>query len=327
MLGDFCSQVAEHGTVASAFDDVVRRLGTANIDHATLRMVVDSHTGELKLLSWTHENKTYELFEVVAKVSQNNTTRSRLLGERIDALEVSRLRLGSDIFGPAPAAVPTMTTSATANPVSMGSVFESVEVEGSMTDVTPVWICAELAAIKSQQALHSERSKGQSVSLAHFSFACEADFGAWYTGQNPSGNGWAGFTDFNRIWALGTIDQVTSEAWLQTLHRSKAVGHKNIFKSQLASYFENGYPPAFVSNTASILSTTTIQCFTTYDAWRGNGIGDGNKERLLEVLHGAMAIHARYCQDNIPAGPLCELALKTAEVMHTFVHTLFARSY
>ena len=31
-----------------------------------------------------------------------------------------------------------------------------------------------------------------------------------------------------------------------------------------------------------------------------------------------------YCQDNLPAGELCHLALKTVEVTQTFVQTLFA---
>lgn len=43
------------------------------------------------------------------------------------------------------------------------------------------------------------------------------------------------------------------------------------------------------------------------------------------ALQGAVAIHARYCQDNLPTSKLCDLALKTAEVMQTFVQTLFAQ--
>ena len=56
----------------------------------------------------------------------------------------------------------------------------------------------------------------------------------------------------------------------------------------------------------------------------GNGIGNGNKAWLLVALRGAVAIHAWYCQDNLPTSKLCDLALKTAEVMQTFVQTLFA---
>ena len=84
-----------------------------------------------------------------------------------------------------------------------------------MKEVTPDWLCLELAAVKAQIAVQTERSKGDTVSLGQCSFACELDWASWCMGKNTSGNGWTTMVDFNRIWAFGSLDQVATPDWLR----------------------------------------------------------------------------------------------------------------
>ncbi len=53
-----------------------------------------------------------------------------------------------------------------------------------------------------------------------------------------------------------------------------------------------------------ILSSQTIKMLELVDAWRGNGMGDGFKERLLDKLQYAVQSHASYCEDYLPDGPV-----------------------
>ena len=75
---------------------------------------------------------------------------------------------------------------------------------------------------------------------------------------------------------------------------------------------QNRYPVAFVGSADIILSTQIIKMFETIEAWKGNGIGDGIKERMLSSLRLALSIHRTYCTNSMPAGKLCEMAIRTA---------------
>lgn len=82
------------------------------------------------------------------------------------------------------------------------------------------------------------------------------------------------------------------------------------------------YPRAFVGKVDTILSAQTIKMLESVDAWRGNGMGDGFKERLLDQIQHAVRSHTNYCEDYLPDGPLRQAALRSAQVTQHFFQTL-----
>ena len=71
-----------------------------------------------------------------------------------------------------------------------------------------------------------------------------------------------------------------------------------------------------------ILPTDRIKIFNSIAAWRGNGIGDGLKERLISSLRLAVARHRTYCEDNLPSGSYREHALRSSAFTLDFFLTL-----
>ncbi len=84
------------------------------------------------------------------------------------------------------------------------------------------------------------------------------------------------------------------------------------------------YPRAFVGKVDTILSSQTIKMLESVEVWRGNGMGDGFKERLSSQLNHAIESHARYCEDYVPDGPVRAAALKSAQATLFFFHTMVA---
>ena len=76
---------------------------------------------------------------------------------------------------------------------------------------------------------------------------------------------------------------------------------------------QNKYPVPFVGTVETVLATDTIKCFRNLQAWQGNGLGDGIKERLVSALRVGIARHKRYCLDNLPRGILRDHAIKSGK--------------
>ena len=96
-------------------------------------------------------------------------------------------------------------------------------------------------------------------------------------------------------------------------HRAVAAGLGTNVEAQYATYMQNKYPVPFVGTVQTVLATDIIKCFRDLKSWRGNGLGDGVKERLVLALRVGTARHKRYCLDNLPMGPLREHAVKSGE--------------
>ena len=61
LLGDFSAQVAEYGSVATAFNNILRRLNTVNLSEAQFRTTLEAHTDEFKCLGCTLEANAQRL--------------------------------------------------------------------------------------------------------------------------------------------------------------------------------------------------------------------------------------------------------------------------
>jgi hypothetical protein len=180
-----------------------------------------------------------------------------------------------------------------------------------------------LAALETRIQTVSERSRSSGVVFQRLAFGSEADFGYWYLSNHPSGEGPAAFVDIVSIWSFASTESGATE-WLVDLHRSQSVGFKASPDTLYAHSMTTRYPRVFVGKVDSILSSQTIKMLESVDAWRGNGMGDGFKERLLDQLQYAVQSHASYCDDYLPDGPVRQAALRTAQVTQHFFQSLAA---
>ena len=96
--------------------------------------------------------------------------------------------------------------------------------------------------------------------------------------------------------------------------RSIASGFTNMLETHYASTMMNRYLMPLVGPVRGGLPRDTIEVFSLLEAWRGNGMGDGNKERLLIVLCQGVDRHRQYCIDNLPPGGYREHALRSGQV-------------
>ena len=137
---------------------------------------------------------------------------------------------------------------------------------------------------------------------------------------NPLGEGIAAFVDPVSIWNFGSVVGQDAADYLTEAHMNKAVGLKQGEANHVTS-FSHRCPAAFAGNNrdgSAILSTTTVPIFEKWDNWKGNGSGDGVKERLTQAIHRAVERHELYVQATGLPDELKELARKTAELTHMF---------
>ena len=95
--------------------------------------------------------------------------------------------------------------------------------------------------------------------------------------------------------------------------RATATGLGSNMEAQYTTTMQNKYHVPFVGKVETVLATDTIKCFRDLKAWQGNGLGDGIKERLVSALRVGIALHKRYCLDNLPRGILRDHAIKSGE--------------
>ena len=106
--------------------------------------------------------------------------------------------------------------------------------------------------------------------------------------------------------------------------RSMASGYTNMLETQYAIAMTNRYPTSLVGSVKGVLPRDTIEVFDSLAGWRGNGMGDGNKERLLVALRQGMDRHRVYCMDNLPPGQYRDHALRSGQATNDWYQSFFS---
>ena len=346
--GDLTGIVAEYESVAGALNSLLSQVMESRSAVSSNSIKIDDVFEAVNQANNALEEGTTRMLRVITKVSRNSSTRLGLMEERIAALEGSRLRIDTGVGSPGQSdgteqdflagilgqdstvrsgqAPPVHTHSNVAAPniVDGNTVFGSANVGGNTVDLTVNSLFAMVQKLETQQAVIMNRSKSNSVLFHNLAFSSELEFIRFYTSANPAGSGSAAFVDLISIWAFASLEQVTTTDWLQTYHRSVSTGFTNNLETKYANSMNNRYPVPFVGSAELILSTQIIKMFESLDAWKGSGMGDGNKERLVESMRMGVSRHRTYCMDNLLAGPLREHALKSAEFTLDFFQGLVA---
>ena len=356
VLGDLSELVNDHGSLAKAMDNVydkIQGIKTTERQSAnTLKERINSLDVDIKKQASTVK----DVLRVITKVARTAGTRSGLIEERVTALENARDRLVDsstpvdantsyhepsledmidNMLSGNPSAqqrvqAPSISQSngqgaaqvSTSPNITLNSVVGEVEVGGNRVNVTIGDLLSRIQTLEAKADARSPYIGSGGFSFGKLSFPGETEFTTWFVTANPAGKGLAAVVDIISIWEFSSHEQVSSTDWLQSYHRSTSSGFKSTLEPHYATTFANRYPKAFVGAVDIILPTDRIKIFNSIAAWRGNGIGDGLKERLISSLRLAVARHRTYCEDNLPSGSYREHALRSSAFTLDFFLTL-----
>ena len=349
LIGDLGAIVADHGTLASAvqsaLDDVVDAQGSSGQLQGDVAAAASA--AKEAQLKWERSND--KVFRILTKLAQRHAQRCEGMEEKIAAIEsnqADRFDMGGENSDPSPldrtpeeliddmlngttrvsspgpraSTAPRMIRGST--DVSADTIFGQVEVGGTTMNLTMNTLFDMIRKIESKQDIQMDRSKSQGVIFRRLAFASEREFISWYVTLNPSGKGLAGFVDLITMWVYSSLEQVSTTDFLQMYHKSVSTGFAGNVETQFINALNNRYPTPFVGSTDVVLATQRIKAFESLDTWRGNGMGDGTKERLIEALRLGAARHRTYCEDNLPAGELREHAIRSGEFTMEFFQAL-----
>jgi len=350
-LGDLSALVYNYGSVASGVNESLRlskesaRKGEEGITHAN---EVDARLQEH--INQVGKDKD-DTLRVVAKVARNNATRSGLIEDRVSVLEEQRrhrmipeegttetvhptslsvedqinaLLDGKDPNGAASSSSAAPALSPSGQGLTMSTIIGQFEQGGVPQDISVNVMMAEIESLKALiKALSQSQAGGNSVVFDNkLAFNTEAQCLKWYVLENPSGKAMCAFVDLNSIWLFAAMGQTSESDYIQLLHKSTAIGLRGNLEASYAASFANRYPKEFVGDKKIILPSEVIAMFSSIEAYRGLGIGDGLRERMLNSLRLALQRHRTYCDDNLPSGTLREHAIRSGEITVSFFHSL-----
>jgi hypothetical protein len=296
-VGSVVDLVATHGSLARAVTHAFEVGETSAEAVRQLKEQLQAFADELAECSDRTELSRDSLLSLINRVSVSASKRADALEHRVGALESTPESTGRR--------VPIGAPLAGSGGLTPDTSFEQVNVGSTTVDLTLNILLNQIQTLEARVQSVSERSRNTGVVFHRLAFGSEADFGYWYLTNNPSGEGPSAFVDMISIWSFAASESGTTE-WLTDLHRAQSVGFKVSPDTIYAHSMTTRYPRVFVGKVDTILSSQTIKMLESVDAWRGNGMGDGFKERLLDQLQYAVQSHAGYCEDYLPEGGYCQ---------------------
>ena len=307
-VGSLVQLVNDHGSLAQAVNEALTRVDMPAQEFDKIEEQMQEFADNLTTCTERTEQSKETLLSLINRVSLASKKRSERLELRIGTLEGQGVGMGGGRQLPGSGLTPDTS-------------FGKVVIGSTQVELTMDMLLSQLKTLEARVQTLAERARGTSVVFHKLAFSLEAEFGRWYLALNPSGEGPSAFVDIVSIWSFAPSEAGTAE-WLVEIHRSKLIGFMASADTLYAHSMTTRYPRVFVGKVESILSSHTIKMLESVETWRGNGMGDGSKETLLDRLRFAVASHASYCEDYLPEGPLRQAALQTAQDTQLFFQNL-----
>ena len=293
---------ADGEAMRKSWDGCVSGLADINLDMADLRREVDEQATAAKATEGV-------IAGLIMRVQKSVTSKTSTLADPVSALEAKSgwVHVDGDAHGEEVASVGSVIGGD--GPGQSGNAGNRSDWLDAMT---------RLHTLEAKVEIQLERSKSQGVIFHKVAFSSELEFMHWYLKENTTGKGLAAFVDLVSVWSFASLTNETAAEWLQSLSRQKSVGLDNKVEVEFSHSMSTRYPAAFVGKAELITSTQTFKIFDKLVLWRGGGVGDGVKERLLDSLRMGVERQRVYCEDNLPAGVLRDHAIRSAEFTRDF---------
>jgi hypothetical protein len=324
-LGELQMFIDRYGSVSRAFQ-AMQNDGNARLSQEVLQVQQDMGQISEDIARLTSDGAVVRKEEFLRVIQRFVTTTERLHSSSSQAASSARtcVRQVQQLLRAAPPpphlppGAPTPPSGHT--PLLDGDTTVTVKVHGgSPVPVTFTLLYNRVVELERTVKLLNDRSQGGGTSFSRWSFAGEKEFGSWRFCLDPQGLGIAAFVDAVSIWKFGNVVGQDAAEYLNEAHKAKNIGFKQGEANHVTSYGHR-CPSAFVGSGdgSTVLSTTIIKMFAQWESWKGNGTGDGVKERLTQAMNLAVERHEVYVQSSGLPAELKEMALKTAELTRSF---------
>ena len=323
-LGELQVFIARYGSVSRAFQ-AMHNDGNSMLSQEVLRVQQDLSRMSDDISRLTSNGSVVSKEEFLRVVKTIVTTTERLQSSSSQAASSARtcVRQVQQLLQAVPP--PHLPPGAPPPPSGHTTLLDgdttvTVKVHGgSPVPVTFTLLYNRVVDLERTVKLLNDRSQGSGTSFGRWSYAGEKEFGSWRFRLDPSGLGMAAFVDAVSIWKFGNVVGQDAAEYLNEAHKAKNIGFKQGEADHVTSYGHR-CPSAFVGSGdgSTVLSTTIIKMFEKWENWKGNGTGDGVKERLTQAMNLAVERHEVYVQSSGLPAELKEMALKTAELTRAF---------
>ena len=323
-LGELSIFIARYGSVADAFRTLQSEGARAmSRDVEDLQRAVSSMSTEITRITANGAEVSKEEFlrvinKIITITEQAKSSSMRAVSSANNCVQQVQqlLHVGPQILPPGSYQPPSAPSAG----LDGDTTITVMSHGGTQVPVTVTLLYNKVVELERNVQQLTNRSQGGGVSVGKWSFGSESEFDAWMFQLNPQGEGIAAFVDPVSIWHFGSVIGQDAADYLTEAHRNKSVGLKQGEANHVTS-FSHRCPAAFAGNNrdgSAILSTTTLPIFEKWENWKGNGTGDGVKERLTQAIHRAVERHEIYVQATGLPDELKELARKTAELTRMF---------
>ena len=193
----------------------------------------------------------------------------------------------------------------------------TVTIAGQEIPVSMVSVARQVFELQQRIEVLDARAKHSGVSVGDYSFASEAEFQAFLTTHDPSGNLLAGCVDPASLsQGFGSGENLTTQEFLTTSQQSHRVNLR-MGEAAFGASFNVRYPKWLVKTNsgARLASSTTVDMLKSWPNWIGNGhMGDGHKDSISQMFEQACLNHRQYVEDAGVPDELKKLALLTADL-------------
>jgi hypothetical protein len=322
-MGQLDKLIQKHGTVARAIEEALDNGTATGLVH--LQEQISELWQDLEQAATDTMTTKTTLLKLLTRVRVTHVNHVSTLKDRVKALE-NQLHVGRASASVAiPLGFPSATMISRVAGIDADTVFGVGQVGGVDVDLSINSLFCLVTTLEAKVQILSERAKNTGVLFHDVAYASEKEFALAYHPANSSGQGSAGFVDIISIWNFATIDHGDSGSWLTEQKNAKSVGYTHALDAKYAYSMGVRYPSAFAgSDKEDITSTSTIKMLKSIVTWRGNGLGDGYKEKLTESMTQAIRSHKKYCDDFVPKGWLREHALRSGQYTQYFWQMLSA---
>ena len=320
-LGDLKVLISKHGSVGGGLE-VMLKCGNTSMDEvARLQGEMEELGDNLKDYVAVAAVTKEDLLTIITRV--NNVARQNMT-KALERIKQVKALLGRGPL-PRPSSPPSTFRTSMDTLIDIDTPLGTVNIGGNATLLTASMRFTMVHDLQAKVDVLTDQSKGTGVIFNRKAFASESKFLLWFMAKNPSGEGFAGFVDIVSFWTYWISDTGDASQYLVNAKRSKKIGMKGKVEVAYAHSMSTQYSSAFVGNTKEqILSTATILMLLTYEAWRGDGAGDGKKQSLTDRLAACMQGQGQYCEDNISDPELRSMALRSGEATNSFWERLVA---
>ena len=209
--------------------------------------------------------------------------------------------------------------------ISLNTSLGTARFDGKRTTITLGLLTRKTDELSTQLNELSNTDPKSSIACGSFYYASSQAAIIGMKSINPSGFGFAAWPGATRSWGFkeSSPDSVTVATLLTTTHKAHNVGLKNATEAAVLALCGRVLPFHLGGSVDTLAVDTKLPLFTSKSKWFGQGLGDGSRDRALDLIRACTTEQRRYARASLTEPRLLEAALECIQVVETFVVMVF----